>query len=175
LIFKPVLNFRSLISCARRKAQDARLRAGELFSILSLCHCTVVPLYRCTVVPLYHCTVVPLCRCAVVPLCRCAVVPLYRCTVVPLYRCTIVPLYRCAVVPLCRCAAVPLYRCTVALLRRYYSSRSTLCSSTHGRPCILSCSIKGSGSNSSTLKTPGFFQIPLRYIIAPIDAGTPVV
>gem|GEM_PF-1525253 len=32
-----------------------------------------------------------------------------------------------------------------------YNSISPLNTSCHGRPCLLSCSMKGSGSNSSTL------------------------
>src|SRR5690606_28648877 len=56
-----------------------------------------------------------------------------------------------------------------------YNSRSTLWSSFQGRPCLLSSAINGSGSNSSTLNTPGFFQSPFKYIIAPIIQGTPVV
>ena len=35
--------------------------------------------------------------------------------------------------------------------------------------------MNGSGSNSSTFHTPGFFQMPLQNIMAPIIAGTPVV
>ena len=52
---------------------------------------------------------------------------------------------------------------------------STLNSSCHGRPCLLSCSMNGSGSNSSTFQTPGLRHRPLKNIIAPIIAGTPVV
>ena len=33
--------------------------------------------------------------------------------------------------------------------------------------------MKGSGSNSSTLCTPGFFQTPSKKSFAPIMAGTP--
>jgi len=35
--------------------------------------------------------------------------------------------------------------------------------------------MKGSGSNSSTLKTPLPRHLPVSIIIAPIIAGTPVV
>ena len=35
--------------------------------------------------------------------------------------------------------------------------------------------MNGSGSNSSMLCTPGLFHLPVRIIIAPIMAGTPVV
>ena len=56
-----------------------------------------------------------------------------------------------------------------------YSSRSALITSCQGRPCTGSCAIKGSGSNSSTLCTPGLFHFPVRNIIAPMHAGTPVV
>jgi len=47
--------------------------------------------------------------------------------------------------------------------------------SSQGRPYSLSLAMKGAGSNSSMLKTPGPFQIPVASIIAPIMAGTPVV
>ena len=40
---------------------------------------------------------------------------------------------------------------------------------------IVSASIYGSGSNSSTLNTPGFFHCPVTTIMEPIIAGTPVV
>ena len=33
----------------------------------------------------------------------------------------------------------------------------------------------GSGSNSSTVYTPGLFHLPVSSIAAPIIAGTPVV
>ena len=56
-----------------------------------------------------------------------------------------------------------------------YNSMSTLNSSCQGRPCLLSCSMNGSGSNSSTFHTPGLRQRPLKNIMAPIIAGTPVV
>ena len=56
-----------------------------------------------------------------------------------------------------------------------HSSKSTSCNSCQGSPCLLSCSINGSGSNSSTLCTPGLLHLPVRNIIAPIMAGTPVV
>ena len=58
---------------------------------------------------------------------------------------------------------------------RFYNSRSMLNSSCHGSPIWLSFSMNGSGSNSSTLYTPGRFHLPVRNIIAPIAAGTPVV
>ncbi len=47
--------------------------------------------------------------------------------------------------------------------------------SSQGRPYSLSFCMKGAGSNSSMLKTPGPFQVPVASIIAPIMAGTPVV
>ncbi len=56
-----------------------------------------------------------------------------------------------------------------------YSSRSQSCISCHGRPCLLSSSMNGSGSNSSTLCTPGLFHSPRANIRAPMHAGTPVV
>ena len=57
------------------------------------------------------------------------------------------------------------------------SSTSTekMCIRDRGRPCLLSCAMNGSGLNSSTFHTPGFFHNPLRNIMAPIMAGTPVV
>lgn len=45
----------------------------------------------------------------------------------------------------------------------------------HGSPHLFSASIYGSGSNSSTLNTPGFFHCPVTTIMEPIIAGTPVV
>ncbi len=57
----------------------------------------------------------------------------------------------------------------------FYNSRSTSCISCQGSPWMFSCSMKGSGSNSSTLNTPGFFHRPVMNIMAPIIAGTPVV
>lgn len=56
-----------------------------------------------------------------------------------------------------------------------YNSKSSLKISCQGNPCLLSCSMNGSGSNSSTFQTPGRFHRPLQNIIAPIMAGTPVV
>ena len=47
--------------------------------------------------------------------------------------------------------------------------------SCHGRPQMFRASINGSGSNSSTLNTPGRRHFPVITIIAPIIAGTPVV
>jgi len=44
-----------------------------------------------------------------------------------------------------------------------------------GNPWILSSSIKGSGSNSSILKTPLPLHLPSSISFAPIIAGTPVV
>ena len=59
-------------------------------------------------------------------------------------------------------------RCTL----NYKSPSNTSC---QGSPCLFSCSINGSGLNSSTLFTPGRFHSPLKNIMAPIMAGTPVV
>ena len=56
-----------------------------------------------------------------------------------------------------------------------HNSKSPSNTSCQGRPCLLSCSMNGSGSKSSTFHTPGLRQMPLRNIIAPIIAGTPVV
>ncbi len=56
-----------------------------------------------------------------------------------------------------------------------YSSKSLPKISCQGSPCLLSSSMKGSGSNSSTLYTPAFFQSPCMKRRAPIQAGTPVV
>ena len=56
-----------------------------------------------------------------------------------------------------------------------YNSRSPPKISCQGSPCLLSSSMKGSGSNSSTLYTPAFFQSPCMKRRAPIQAGTPVV
>ena len=56
-----------------------------------------------------------------------------------------------------------------------YSSKSPPKISCQGSPCLLSSSMKGSGSNSSTLYTPDFFQSPCMKRRAPIQAGTPVV
>jgi len=47
--------------------------------------------------------------------------------------------------------------------------------SSQGRPYSLSFCMNGAGSNSSMLKTPGPFQVPVASIMAPIMAGTPVV
>ena len=47
--------------------------------------------------------------------------------------------------------------------------------SSQGRPYSLSFCMKGAGSNSSILKTPGPFHVPVASIMAPIMAGTPVV
>lgn len=56
-----------------------------------------------------------------------------------------------------------------------YSSRSPSKISCQGRPCLFSSSIKGSGLNSSTFQTPGFFHRPNINMRAPMQAGTPVV
>ena len=56
-----------------------------------------------------------------------------------------------------------------------YSSKSMLNCSCQGRPLLATCSRNGSGSNSYTLCTPGFFHKPLSSIRAPVMAGTPVV
>ena len=48
-------------------------------------------------------------------------------------------------------------------------------SSCQGSPHWFRASMKGSGSNSSTLWTPGVFHLPVITIMAPIMAGTPVV
>ena len=45
----------------------------------------------------------------------------------------------------------------------------------HGRPCSLSISMNGSGSNCSMFHTPASFHMPLSISAAPIIAGTPVV
>ena len=45
----------------------------------------------------------------------------------------------------------------------------------HGRPCLLSSAMNGSGSNSSQVWTPLAVHLPSRNILAPIIAGTPVV
>ena len=55
------------------------------------------------------------------------------------------------------------------------SSRSPSKISCQGSPCLLSSSMKGSGSNSSTFQTPGRFQRPSMNMRAPMQAGTPVV
>ena len=55
------------------------------------------------------------------------------------------------------------------------SSRSPSKISCQGSPCLLSSSMKGSGSNSSTFQTPGRFQRPSMNMRAPMHAGTPVV
>ena len=47
--------------------------------------------------------------------------------------------------------------------------------SVHGRPCLLSSAMNGSGSNSSHVCTPFSVHFPSRNIFAPIIAGTPVV
>ncbi len=57
----------------------------------------------------------------------------------------------------------------------FQSTRTGFSSTTQGRPYMFSASIKGSGSNSSTLNTPGFFHVPFITSMAPIMAGTPVV
>ena len=44
-----------------------------------------------------------------------------------------------------------------------------------GSPYCVSFSMNGAGSNSSMLKTPHPFHVPVATIIAPIIAGTPVV
>ena len=59
--------------------------------------------------------------------------------------------------------------------RRHQSTNTGLWLSCHGKPQTLSASINGSGSNSSTLNTPGLRHFPVITIIAPIIAGTPVV
>ena len=56
-----------------------------------------------------------------------------------------------------------------------YNSRSMLNCSCQGSPLLATCSRNGSGSNSSTLCTPGLHHKPLRNIMAPVMAGTPVV
>ena len=58
---------------------------------------------------------------------------------------------------------------------KIYTSKSLSNTSCHGNPCLFNCSMNGSGLNSSTFHTPGFFHNPLRNIMAPIMAGTPVV
>lgn len=60
-------------------------------------------------------------------------------------------------------------------LQSAYSSKSISNNSSHGRPPLLSSAMNGSGSNCSTLNTPGCFHRPLQNIIAPMVAGTPVV
>lgn len=60
-------------------------------------------------------------------------------------------------------------------LQSAYSSKSISNNSSHGRPPLLSSAMNGSGSNCSTLNTPGCFHKPLQNIIAPMVAGTPVV
>ncbi len=62
-----------------------------------------------------------------------------------------------------------------AINSQFYNSMSLSNSSCHGKPCLPSSSRNGSGSNSSTLNTPAFFQMPFKNIIAPVMAGTPVV
>ena len=57
----------------------------------------------------------------------------------------------------------------------HQSTKTGLKSSCHGRPHLLSASINGSGSNSSTLNTPAPRHVPFISSIAPIIAGTPVV
>ena len=47
--------------------------------------------------------------------------------------------------------------------------------SLRGRPCLSRASRKGSGSNSSTVWTPGVVHLPVSSIRAPHMAGTPVV
>ena len=56
-----------------------------------------------------------------------------------------------------------------------YSTVAGCSSTTQGRPYWFSISMNGSGSISSRLKTPGFFQVPFTTRAAPIMAGTPVV
>ena len=60
-------------------------------------------------------------------------------------------------------------------IRRHQSTSTGSWLSCHGSPHRFSASMNGSGSNSSTLKTPGFRHFPVMTIIAPIIAGTPVV
>ncbi len=45
----------------------------------------------------------------------------------------------------------------------------------HGKPCVFSMSMKGSGSSCSILNTPAPDQMPCTISAAPIIAGTPVV
>ena len=60
--------------------------------------------------------------------------------------------------------------------RGLYQSTSTGFSSTfHGSPHLFRASMYGSGSNSSTVNTPGRFHVPSRTREVPIMAGTPVV
>lgn len=63
----------------------------------------------------------------------------------------------------------------IYIMCSFYSSRSPSNTSCQGSPCLLSCSMNGSGSNSSTFHTPGRCHNPLKNIMAPIIAGTPVV
>ena len=58
---------------------------------------------------------------------------------------------------------------------RHQSTNTGLWLSCHGSPHTFSASMNGSGSNSSTLNTPGRRHLPVITIIAPIIAGTPVV
>ena len=57
----------------------------------------------------------------------------------------------------------------------YHSTVAGFSSTTQGSPYLFNISMYGSGSNSSTLKTPGFFHAPVRTSAVPIIAGTPVV
>ena len=66
-------------------------------------------------------------------------------------------------------------RLSACLCKMNQSTSTGLKSSSHGSPHLLSASIKGSGSNSSTLCTPAAFHLPVSTIAAPIIAGTPVV
>ena len=59
--------------------------------------------------------------------------------------------------------------------RPHQSTSSGLKLSCHGSPHLFRASMNGSGSNSSMLYTPGFFQVPFITSMAPIMAGTPVV
>ena len=55
------------------------------------------------------------------------------------------------------------------------STSTGLWLSLRGRPCLSRASRKGSGSNSSTVCTPGAVHLPVSSIMAPHMAGTPVV
>src|SRR3712207_205675 len=48
---------------------------------------------------------------------------------------------------------------------RDYNSKSPSNTSFQGSPCLFSCSMNGSGSNSSTFQTPGLRHKPLQNII----------
>ena len=57
----------------------------------------------------------------------------------------------------------------------HYSTVAGCSSTTQGRPYWFSISIKGSGSISSRLWTPGWRHLPFATSAVPIMAGTPVV